>query len=352
MDKRADLVLEGGGVKGISHVGAISALEAAGYAFPRVAGASAGAIVGSLVAAGYPAERLTEAMRTVDYRRFRDRGWLDRVPLVGRGLSLLLENGIYEGDAVREWLGNLLAEQGIETFADLRVDDEGSSLPPHQRYRLVVVVADLTHGELIRLPWDYERRYGLDPDRQLVVDAVRASMSIPFFYEPVTLRHADGTTSTLVDGGVLSNFPIDTFDRTDGRPPRWPTFGVKIVPQLPAGRARLFPLLGLVPGGPLRLLELLVTTMMVGHDQAQLAKPWVSARTIRVDTGTISPTDFDLSDEEQETLYRAGRQAARQFLSTWDFERYRDRFRRGTPDAAAAGQDQARTTDAPAEAEA
>ena len=47
----ADLVLEGGGVKGIALVGAISVLEERGYEFRRVAGTSAGAIVGSLVAA-------------------------------------------------------------------------------------------------------------------------------------------------------------------------------------------------------------------------------------------------------------------------------------------------------------
>jgi len=42
-------------------------------------------------------------------------------------------------------------------------------------------------------------------------------MSIPFFYEPVRLKR-----SVLVDGGVLSNFPIDVFDRHNGMP-RWPT---------------------------------------------------------------------------------------------------------------------------------
>ena len=43
----------------------------------------------------------------------------------------------------------------------------------------------MTRGELVYLPWDYERTYGLEPSRQLVVDAVRASMSTPFFYEPL-----------------------------------------------------------------------------------------------------------------------------------------------------------------------
>ena len=62
---------------------------------------------------------------------------------------------------------------------------------------------------------DY-RRVGLDPDEQPVADAVRASMSIPFFFRPVSLRATSGLTSTLVDGGLLSNFPIDSLDRTDG----------------------------------------------------------------------------------------------------------------------------------------
>ncbi|HEX5925375.1 MAG TPA: hypothetical protein VFY45_16205 [Baekduia sp.] len=40
---------------------------------------------------------------------------------------------------------------------------------------------------------------------------------------------------------MLSNFPIEVFDRSDGAEPRWPTLGVKIIPQLPAGSVQLFP---------------------------------------------------------------------------------------------------------------
>lgn len=326
---RADLVLEGGGVRGIAHVGAVSRLAEHGYRFPRVAGTSAGAIVGALVAAGMPPARMRETMESLDYRLFRDRGPLGRVPLVGRGLALALRDGIYQGDYLREWLGNELAELGVETFADLQREDLDSDLPPERRYKLVVMAADVTRGELVRFPWHYRSRYGLDPDAQLVVDAVRASMSIPFYFQPVTLTHADGRESILVDGGVLSNFPIDTFDRTDARTPRWPTFGVKLIPRLPEGRGELFPLLGIVPKGPLRLLELLISTMIVGHDQEQLAKPWVAARTMTVDTGGVNAVDFGLSDEQQEMLYRNGRQAAEDFLQRWDWEDYLRRHRGG-----------------------
>src|SRR5918993_2240885 len=86
----ADLVLEGGGVKGIGLVGAISVLEAAGYRFERVAGTSAGAIVGALVAAGMTSAEMFDVMTELDYRRFRDPTRLTRVPIVGQLLSLLV----------------------------------------------------------------------------------------------------------------------------------------------------------------------------------------------------------------------------------------------------------------------
>ena len=326
---RADLVLEGGGVKGIAHLGAIHALHDRGITiYPRVAGTSAGSIVGALVAAGLAPDRMRKVMFDLDYRKVRDRSGLDRIPLVGRGLSLFLEDGIYEGAYIREFLGNVLHDAGVETFADLRVErSERDQLPPGQGYRLVVMATDITQGCLVRLPWDYGPLYGLDPDRQLVVDAVRASMAIPFYFEPVCLKHGDGTTSTLVDGGVLSNFAIDVFDRRDGRPPRWPTFGVKLLPRLPEGRAQLFPLLGIVRRGPLHLAELLLSTVLVGRDQTQLAQPWVDARTIRVDTTAAGVVDFDLRREAMDALYANGRAAADKFLDGWDFDEYVRRFR-------------------------
>jgi len=321
----ADLVLAGGGVKGIGHVGAMSVLEEHGYEFQRVAGTSAGAIVGSLAAAGMSAPELREVMSSLDFDSFRDASRLTKLPLVGAGLSVLFENGIFEGDVVREWLAGELRKKDIRTFADLKIDDPDGTLAPNESYKLVVMATDITRGELIRLPWDYER-YGLDPDEQLVCDAVRASMSIPFFFRPVTIPY-HGEPSTIVDGGVLSNFPIDAFDRADTAIPRWPTFGVTLVPKLPAGNATLFPVLGLFKHGPVGLTESLVTTMLVGHDQAQLAKPWIAARAIEVDTQKAGIVDFGLAPDEQQDLYDNGRKAAGAFLETWDWDAYLERFR-------------------------
>src|ERR1700722_3936910 len=67
-----NLVLEGGGVKGIGLVGAISVLEEHGFSFVRGAGTSAGGIVGSLGAAGFTSVELHNLMATLDYTKFRD----------------------------------------------------------------------------------------------------------------------------------------------------------------------------------------------------------------------------------------------------------------------------------------
>ena len=74
-----DLVLSGGGVLGIGHVGVASVLEERGFRFQRIAGTSAGSIVGALLAAGVSTARLREVMRALDYRRFLDEDALDRI---------------------------------------------------------------------------------------------------------------------------------------------------------------------------------------------------------------------------------------------------------------------------------
>jgi NTE family protein len=325
---KADLVLSGGGVKGIGLVGAVVALMEAGYAIQRVSGTSAGSVVGAILAAGTQgAEPLTpdevkQLAMTVPYRKFLDPTPITGIPLLGPAWGVLGEEGIYKGDFAHDWIRSQLESLGVSTFGDLAVDD--NHLLPERRYKLVVTVADVTTGQMVRLPWDYHRLYGLDPDEQPVADAVRASMSIPFFFQPVKLTSTSGLTSTLVDGGLLSNFPIDSFARVDNKPPRWPTFGVTVLPNLPQGNDKLIP--GLAPlrwfGGSPALLEDLVTTMIVGHDQAYLNQPWVSARAIRVDSTDVGFLDFKISQLQMDALYGRGHQAAETFLSYWNWQDY------------------------------
>lgn len=180
--KSADLVLSGGGVKFIGLVGAIVALMDAGYTFPRVSGVSAGSVVGAILAAASKGEQLTgeevkELALSAPLSKWRDSG---PVPILGAAWGLVRDTSMFRGDAAHDWIRSELKNLGVTYFGDLHLDER--TMPDRPRHKLVVTVADLTAAQLVRLPWDYRRLYGLDPDEQLVADAVRASMAIPFFY--------------------------------------------------------------------------------------------------------------------------------------------------------------------------
>ena len=125
---------------------------------------------------------MKELAFSVPLDKWRDAG---PVPYLGAAWGLLRDTSLYRGDAAYEWVRSELKNLGVTTFGDLELDED--RLLEERRYRLVVTVADLTAAQLVRLPWDYRRLYGLDPDEQSVAEAVRASMAIPFFYRPVAL---------------------------------------------------------------------------------------------------------------------------------------------------------------------
>jgi NTE family protein len=275
-----------------------------------VAGTSAGAIVASLVSAYQKAGRdlreLVGVMNSVQYSRFADGPILERMAgRLGEGVELLLHEGAHPGNYLVEWLGAELEKAGVSTFADLAIDDPGGSLGEHQRYSLVVHTSDLSRRSLVRLPWDYGQ-YGRPADGERVVDAVRASMSIPFFFRPVDVRTDRGTV-TWVDGGLLSNFPITVFDRTDGIPPRWPTWGIKLSGQPPD-----------TPDRPVRTaLGVAVNcleTLTADWNRYRLDEEGANRRTIFVDTTGVASTDFGIDKAARQRLFESGQEAARKFL--------------------------------------
>ena len=69
-------------------------------------------------------------------------------------------------------------------------------------------------------------RYGITPGSFSIAKAIRMSCSIPYFFEPVKIRSIDGM-NVLVDGGVLSNFPIWLFDKENIQKVR-PVLGIKL----------------------------------------------------------------------------------------------------------------------------
>jgi NTE family protein len=325
-EKRVDLVFQGGGVKGLGLVGAYSVLEERQYHPQNLAGASAGAIVAALIAAGYTGGELHEIVGGLDFNRFLDRAWEDRIPVVGTPLSVLKDQGIYEGNEFLGWMRSLLADKGKRRFGDLVMPEFAEE--PRYRYKLQAIASDVTDRRLLVLPRDAPKIGIDDPDDMEIALAVRMSMSIPIFFEPVRQQTPNGEY-LIVDGGMLSNFPVWLFD-SEG-PPDWPTFGLKLVAPQPRE-----PVKGSQPvqagKGPLRktvaYLASLVSTMTDAHDKLYLEEADF-VRTITISNLGVRTTEFGLSRQRAEALFNEGRRSAERFLAAWDFEGYVELFRTG-----------------------
>ncbi|HAG11632.1 MAG TPA: alpha/beta hydrolase [Desulfotomaculum sp.] len=325
---KADSVFEGGGVKGIGLVGAVAGIEEAGYVFENMAGTSAGAIVAALLAVDYKTEEIKNELLKLDYKKFKDEGFLDKFGVIGKGLSTLFEYGIYEGKYFESWLGDLLEAKGKTTFGQIRTDYTEEKY----MYRLQVIATDITDHRLLVLPQDL-KDFGHNPDQFSIAKAVRMSMSIPLFFEPVKIEDNSGKVHIIVDGGVLSNYPIWLMDDGTSSPP-WPTFGFKLMEpntrEIKKGDPKN------TIHNPLSYLMALVGTMIGAHDNFYISKSKGDYdRTIGIPTvinidgieKEIKTTYFDITQEESLKLYDNGKKTAENFLKTWDFEEWKKKYR-------------------------
>jgi NTE family protein len=295
---KADAVFEGGGARGIAFVGAIQAMEEENVEWERLAGTSAGSVIATLLASGYKSYEIRDQISELDFAKLRGRTFLNRIPVFGSLFELMFHLGIYKNEYLETWLDSLLSEKGIQTFADL---PEG---------KLKIIASDVSNGQMLILPDDLDR-YGMTPADLKISTAVMMSASIPFFYRPVIWRAKDRTKSYILDGGLLSNFPIWLFDAAN---PRFPTFGFRFVKDKVNVDA-------VIPT-PLHLFKNIFKTMLQAHDLRHLNEE-TRERTIQIPTGDINSTDFQLNEEEINFLYQSGYQSAKEFLSQWDFEKHK-----------------------------
>jgi len=259
-------VFQGGGVKGIALVGALQVAESSGISFKGVGGASAGAIVAAFYAAGYTATEMRLILEGVDFDSLLDRASLARLALAKR-------LGLYRGKLFQDWIHQHLNKKGVRFLKDC----------PKQ---LRIVATNLTERTLIVL--DAESH----PDLE-VAEAIRMSMSIPFVFEPVQLGR-----NLIVDGGVLSNFPLSLFDGNE-------TLGFRLHSKSSS--------LPFAPDGYREYLMAIMGAMLDGRDNYDIHTKKL-AGLIEIDPGHFSSTQFKLSDSEKADLYERGVSAANRFF--------------------------------------
>ncbi|HZG71880.1 MAG TPA: patatin-like phospholipase family protein [Chondromyces sp.] len=286
-----DGVFSGGGIKGFALIGAYQAIEEKGYSFARLAGTSAGSIIAAFIAAGYTSKEIINLLDEVDLVEFLETGIWEFSFL--KWVKVYLKLGLYKADKLEEWLEKSLAAKGVRTFSDLPPDG------------LKVIASDLTNGRLLVLPDDL-LNYKIDPRSFSVARAVRMSCSIPYFFEPTKLRSPDGK-AVIVDGGVLSNFPMWLFDK-DEKKPR-PVLGIKLSPQQSEMPKRKI-------NNALEMFNALFQTMKDAHDNRYISRKH-EKNIVFIPTAGIAATDFNLSDQKKDALVEAGRKQTDSFLERW-----------------------------------
>lgn len=295
-------VFEGGGVKGIALAGAVQAAEECGVSFGRVAGTSSGSIVAALIAAGCDASELKTIIEGTPFETFLKRSPLFSVKLVGPAVRLFLRKGLYSGDALEGWIAEILAAKGIRVFGDL---------PPG---KLQIIASDITNGKLLVLPQDIEA-YDLDPRTLPVARAIRMSASIPYFFDPIVVRQPQrykgrvkARSSYIVDGGLLSNFPLWLFDQDEQKGGGARVLGFQTVGRSETQPHRI--------RGPITMFQAMFETMLSAHDQRYIEQH-NRARTIKIPALGVRTTQFSLAPEQSKELYESGLAAGRKFFKQW-----------------------------------
>lgn len=308
-------VFEGGGVRGISLVGAVRAAERYGFKFNRVAGTSSGSIVATLIAAGYTAEEMKEIILETSFIHFLKRAPIFNMRIVGPAARVLLKKGLYSGEALENWMWKILKQKGIRTFGDI------------EKGKLRIIASDITSGRILILPDDLHK-IGLPGQKFEIARAVRMSCSIPYFFDPVLLRlppqlsigksFADQFLH-IVDGGLLSNFPLWLFDSDNVLPngELLPTVGFQMVGKNSNQPHSI--------RGPFTMLQALVETMLSAHDERYIEQS-NRYRTIKIPTLGIGVTQFDITQEESLLLYESGLQSGNRFFSEWNTKFYEEQF--------------------------
>jgi len=234
------------------------------------------------MAAGFTALEMREILNAKNFRDFKDRS-------SALGLNHVLswkKLGLHKGDAFHRW---------ISEHISLRLTGRRNESPRFDQMKkpLTIIATEIVRQQ----PKVFSTRRTPDV---AVADAVRMSMSIPFFFIPVKYGQ-----ELVVDGGVLSNFPAWAFDE-DRKSHPLPILGIRLQPDdSPPPRIK----------NQLSFAKAIINTMLRAGNQLQIDHI-PDLHIIDVPTLGVRTTDFDISKKMKDDLYEAGYRTAQAFLAT------------------------------------
>ena len=360
-----ELVGEGGGVLGVALIGYNYVLEQMGLRFFSLAGTSAGSI-NSLLLAGMgdvsqpKAEKLVKVLASKKLMEFVDgdddvQDFVNAIIKKAK-ISKMLWKGWQVIDNIREdiglspgndfvnWLTNILNENQIFTTKDLeekfgvvpdglKIRDNVNRTIRGLKPRFAVIASDITTGTKVEFP-RMRSLYWDDVDAVNPALYVRASMSVPYFFEPMVIKDmpqgdqakqnwidlagfngGPPTESYFVDGGIMSNFPIDVF-HNKAAVPRMPTFGVRLGFNRDSSNNI---------SNALNLAGAMFNSIRYLHDYDFISRnPDYKHLVQSIDVGDHDWLNFGLKDDAKIDLFVRGAEAAAKFVRKFNWEKYKN----------------------------
>jgi NTE family protein len=251
--------------------------------------------------------------------------------------------GFNPGKTFEKWLENILNENGVSSLEAL--NNLRKNLPKlkmtkgvkaeYKKAEIAIITADVTTKSKVQFP-KMAHLYWSDVNKIHPARFVRASMSIPFFFEPFEVSNIphNGETNVsewysnvrykgevpdkvkFVDGGLISNFPINVFHVSD-RVPYKPTFGVRLSAyrDKPANTNKLSGFLGGMLSAMRQLHDL---DFLLKHEDYK----WLICN-IDADK-QYNWLDFNMRDDDKIGLFNLGAQKALEFLEDFRWEKYKE----------------------------
>jgi NTE family protein len=259
-------ILSGGGTRLSAYIGILDAINTLEIEFDHVVGVSGGSIVSALYSCGMSVEEIKQLANNTDFKKFRGFSLI----------SLLLKGGLSSGDKFERWIDDKLKGK---TFSQIS-------------YNLHILATDVNGGG----PIIFNKQN--TPDLK-ISKAVRFSMSIPLFFSFQAYKN-----HILVDGAILSE---DALFRD------WAGDGTKVVCfrlKSDQNSNRNFKKSWLPIG---QYVMMLIRTFMTAMSREYVHENyWAS--TIIVNTGSITPVDFNISISQKEELYAVGYRTALNYI--------------------------------------
>ncbi|XP_050394210.1 uncharacterized protein YqhO-like, partial [Patella vulgata] len=288
-----NLVLEGGGNKGLAYCGAIKYLQEVGIMqnIKRIAGTSAGSMTAALFTVGYTADEIQDFLGGQIADVFLDHrcGYCSLLP------NLLSGYGWNPGKKIFNWFGDKMEKKTGNpdiTFKEV--------------YKLTGIELCIVVTNLSQMSTEY-CHLKTTPDMSIRL-AVRMSMAIPGIYKAMKYKR-NGQTSVYVDGGVLCNYPIHCFDGWYLSMAREDGFIQKLQPlsEIP----RLYDKSERFGKYNPKTLGFL---LFADNEQDIYVDERDMARTVGINTGHMGTTDFELEEEDMEFVVERGYNATKAYL--------------------------------------